>query len=114
MSIAGYILTAPQTSTPASPHTTPGTKPSSAGDKRRKTSSIFNLERNPSTNSRHPTSGTNTDSGQDEARATATEAPPSGTVDIGSGGTPIASDDEDYGATDDVTGSGYNETGSAQ
>ena len=114
MSIAGYILTAPQTSKPASPHTTPGTKTNIAGDKGRKTSSIFNLERNPSSNSQHPTSGTNTDSGRDEAHATATEAPPSGTVDIGSGGTPIASDDEDYGATEDVTGSGYNETGSAQ
>ena len=114
VSIAGYILTAPQTSKPASPQTTPGTKPSSAGDKGRKTSSIFNLERNPSSNSPHPTSGTNTVSGRDEARATTIEAPPSGTVDIGSGGTPIASDDEDYGATGDVAGSGYNETGSAQ
>lgn len=107
-------MTAPQTARPASPRSTPTMLPSSASGKRRKTSSIFNLERNPSNNIEIPTSGTKTGGGQDESRVIATETPTGGDKVIGSGGTPIQSDDEDYGATDGFTGSGYNETGSTQ
>ena len=48
----------------------------------------------------------------DVSREVATEEVTHGNDDVGSGSTPSMSDDEDYGSSDDVTGSGYNETGS--
>ena len=112
VSVVGYILTAPQTPRPASALTTPGVMPAGDGGTRRKTSSIFNLQRSPSTNNQNPTFGNNTNGGRDGSRVIATVLPFGGMEEIGSGGTSLATDDEDYGETDYVTGSGYNETGS--